>query len=102
MNSSKDRFGFTWDDIAAEIAAHAGIFRAGCYIPTRHEVATLDLEPLYSVLNDWWWESPSSLIPNDEQVDAVIAVRAGSASPSTTVRWTRTTKRGGNGSLPNR
>ena len=69
-----DRFGITEALILEVIRAHRGIIRAGCYVPTRHEVATREPEWLYSVLIDWWWESPTELIPSDEQVAQVVAI----------------------------
>lgn len=69
-----DRFGFTLDDIKAVIEEHGGMIRTGCYVPTRKEVANADPETLCAALLDWWWESPTRLIPSDEQVDAVIEV----------------------------
>lgn len=74
MNDPDDRFGFTRADMMREINAHKGVIRAGVYVPTRHEVATLELDRLYRVLIEWWWESPTSLIPSDAQIDDVIAV----------------------------
>ena len=71
-NDPDDRFGFTLDDIKAVIQEHCGIIRTGCYVPTRKEVANADPETLCSSLHDWWWESPTRLIPSDDQVDAVI------------------------------
>ena len=75
MNSDPEgRFGFTLDDIKDVIEEHRGMIRLGCYIPTREEVAGADREALCAALHDWWWESPTRLIPSDEQVNAVIEV----------------------------
>lgn len=68
------RFGFTKEQILAELRAHEGLIRDGCYIPTRHEVATWPPARLNWHLLGWWWESPSSLIPNDAQVAECVAV----------------------------
>ena len=68
------RFGFTREQIIAEIMAHKGMYRDGCYIPTKAEVASWDADRLSFTLLGWWWESPSSLIPNDEQVAECVAV----------------------------
>ena len=73
-DDTDDRFGFTLDDVKAVMVEHRGIIRLGCYIPTREEVASADPETLCAALHDWWWESPTRLIPSDEQVDAVIVV----------------------------
>ncbi len=70
----EDRFGFTLDDIKAVMEEHRGMIRAGCYVPTRKEVASADRETLCAALHDWWWESPTRLIPSDDQVGAVIEV----------------------------
>jgi hypothetical protein len=73
-NDPNDRFGVPDDLILQVIRAHAGIIRAGCYIPKRHEVATLDAELLRDILDEWWRESPTELIPTDEQVAEVLAI----------------------------
>jgi hypothetical protein len=72
-----DRFGIPVGRIHEVIRSPAGIIRAGCYIPTRHEVATRDPAWLWSVLIDWLWESPTELIPTDEQIADVIAILLG-------------------------
>jgi hypothetical protein len=69
-----ERFGVSEELIRQVIRAHAGLIRAGCYVPTRAEVATREPEWLHSVLLDWWWESPTELIPTDEQTAEVVAI----------------------------
>lgn len=69
-----DRFGVPDQLIIDFIKAHRGIIRDGCYVPTRHEVATLKAWPLTWMLLGWWWESPSELIPTDEQVAASVEI----------------------------
>lgn len=68
------RFGFTKEEIVAEIIVHKGMIRDGCYVPTKHEVATWPVDRLWMTLLGWWWESPSALIPNDFQVAESVAV----------------------------
>jgi hypothetical protein len=70
----EDRFGFTTNDLRAVLEKHKGLIRFGCYVPTRHEVATKDPEWLYSVIIDWWSESPTELAPSYEQVEQVLEV----------------------------
>lgn len=70
----EDRFGVPTERILDVIRTHEGVIRCGCYIPTRREVAEASADRLWSILLDWWWESPSELIPTDEQVAAVLAV----------------------------
>lgn len=53
-NHSDDRFGTAESDIIKAIEEHRGLIRAGCYVPTRQEVATNDATWLASVLIDWW------------------------------------------------
>lgn len=48
-----------------------GIFRVGLYVPTRQEVMTLDPKTLRPILIDWMWESPSMLIPSNDQINEV-------------------------------
>lgn len=70
-----DRFGVPDQLIKNIIKAHAGgILHAGCYVPTRHQVATLKPWPLVWMILGWWWESPSELIPTDEQVAACVEI----------------------------
>lgn len=68
------RFGFTREQIVAAMVDHRGLIRDGGYVPTRHEVATWPAERLNWHLLGWFWESPSSLIPNDEQIRECLAV----------------------------
>lgn len=68
------RFGFTKEQIIAEMVDHRGLIRDGAYVPTRREVATWPAPRLRWHLLGWWWESPSGLIPNDRQVAESVAV----------------------------
>ncbi|MFN3726018.1 MAG: hypothetical protein ACK4SZ_06905 [Allosphingosinicella sp.] len=69
-----DRFGIPTERILEVIRAHDGLIRFGCYVPTRREVAEADAAWLWGILLDWWWESPSELIPTDGQVAEVLAI----------------------------
>lgn len=69
-----DRFGVPDQLIIDVMKEHSGLIRDGCYVPTRHEVATWAPERLWFHLLGWWHESPSALIPTDEQVAACVAV----------------------------
>lgn len=69
-----DRFGIPDERIIEVLRAHRGLIRDGCYVPTRGEVAEAPSEKLWNWLLGWWWESPSELIPTDEQVAAVLAI----------------------------
>lgn len=83
MKSKDDRFGISVDLIRKVISDHGRIIRAGCYVPTRGEVETKNTDWLYAVLIDWWWESPTELIPTDEQVSEVIAILRSRADADT-------------------
>jgi hypothetical protein len=74
MEDPDDRFGVSVERLRAAFEEHRGIIRAGCYVPTRREVATADADLVATWLEEWWWESPSLLIPDDDQIDAAIAV----------------------------
>lgn len=74
MTEDDDRFGVPEALIIEVIRTHQGLIRAGCYVPTRHEVATGSPERVHGWLLDWFWESPSELIPSDEQVAAAIEI----------------------------
>ena len=69
-----DRFGVPEALILEVIRTHRGVIRDGCYVPTRVEVAEAPPERLWSWLLGWWWESPSELIPTDNQVAEVVAI----------------------------
>jgi len=60
--------------LQAAIEGHKGILRAGMYVPTREEVATWPSKKLYRIVMDWMWESPSEIIPNDDQIAEVLAI----------------------------
>jgi hypothetical protein len=69
-----DRFGISDERIIEVIMAHRGIWRDGCYVPTRAEVAQAPTERLWGWLLGWWWESPAELIPTDAQVAEAVAI----------------------------
>lgn len=74
MGIDDDRFGIPTERILEVIRAHRRVIRFGCYVPTRREVAEAGSDWLWGILLDWWWESPSELIPTDEQVAEVLAI----------------------------
>lgn len=49
-------------------------FRVGMDVLTRGEVARLPANQLRQALIDWMWESPSELIPSNEQISAVRSI----------------------------
>lgn len=80
MTDSDDRFGMPKSAFLAAMRSHGldnPCIRSGMYVPTRGEVATADPAWLYPVLIDWFWESPSELIPTDEQILAVKKILLG-------------------------
>ena len=72
-----DRFGVPAQLIIEVMKAHPGMIRDGCYVPTRRQVSSWPAERLWWHLLGWWWESPSELIPTDDQISACIAVLRG-------------------------
>ncbi|MDE1989136.1 MAG: hypothetical protein KGI82_01595 [Betaproteobacteria bacterium] len=50
------------------------VFRAGMYVPTRREVAILSPAKLLPLVVDWMWESPSELIPTNDQISDLRAI----------------------------
>ena len=74
MTNEEDRFGITPELMRQVVEEHRGIIRAGCYVPTRQEVATAEPVLLEAILIDWWWEAPTALIPTRRQVDEVIGI----------------------------
>lgn len=74
LHDPEDRFGVPVQRIIDAVKAHAGLLRDGCYVPTRKEVATWPADRLWWHHLGWWHESPTELIPTDEQVAAVIHV----------------------------
>ena len=73
-NDQNDRFGIPLSVLVEARKKHSNVIRAGLYVPTRAEVATWPPEQLHDVLTDWLWESPSELIPTDQQVAEVLAI----------------------------
>ena len=75
-NDDQDRFGVPESAFAAAHKAHgsAPTVRCGVYVPTRAEVRSMAPETLRPVLIEWLWESPTELIPTDEQISQVKAI----------------------------
>ncbi|KZC24025.1 hypothetical protein RHOFW104T7_10965 [Rhodanobacter thiooxydans] len=77
MTDPDDRFGMPDSAFQAARESHglnSPVFRAGMYVPTRQEVATLSAAKLLPIVIDWMWESPSELIPNNDQVADLRAI----------------------------
>lgn len=75
----QDRFGMPESAFAAAQNSHgsARTVRAGMYIPTRAEVASMAPETLRPIMMDWLHESPSELIPSTAQISQVKAILEG-------------------------
>ncbi|WP_040670360.1 hypothetical protein [Rhodanobacter fulvus] len=72
-----DRFGMPDSAFDAALESHGHdnpVLRAGMDVPMQAEVASLPVEILHPIMIDWMWESPSELIPSNEQIRAVIAI----------------------------
>ena len=79
MTDPEDRFGMPDSAFRAARESHglnSPVIRAGMYVPTRHEVATLPATRLSSIVIDWMWESPSELIPDNTQIAELRAILA--------------------------
>jgi hypothetical protein len=77
VNGEDDRFGMPQSAFEAALDSHGRhnpVFRVGMYVPTRGEVARLPAKDLRFILTGWMWESPSELIPNNEQISAVRSI----------------------------
>ncbi|UJJ58378.1 hypothetical protein [Rhodanobacter denitrificans] len=77
MTDPNDRFGMPESAFQAARESHglnSPVFRAGMYVPTKHEVATLSPAKLLPIVIDWMWESPSELIPNNDQISELRAI----------------------------
>lgn len=75
--SDDDRFCMPTSAFEAALDSHgrdSPVIRAGMYVPTRREVATLEPAALAPIVIDWMWESPSELIPNNEQIGDLRAI----------------------------
>ncbi|MDD3326564.1 MAG: hypothetical protein PHW25_05695 [Zoogloea sp.] len=72
----QDRFGMSASALAAAQSSHGSTrtVRAGMYVPTRGEVASMALQTLRPILMDWLHESPSELIPSMAQISQVKAI----------------------------
>lgn len=74
---SDDRFGVTDEAFVRARESHGTnnpILRLGTYVPTRDEVASMPADDLLFVLDCWFGESPSELIPSSEQIREVRGV----------------------------
>lgn len=72
-----DRFGMPESAFEAALESHGRdnpVFRVGMYVPTREEAAKMPPAELRTILIDWMWESPSELIPNDQQIADVRSI----------------------------
>lgn len=68
------RFGVSTETMRQERDDHLPIIRLGCYVPTVKEVFDTAPQKLYEILDFWMWESPTLLIPSDDQIKEVISV----------------------------
>ncbi|WP_083831035.1 hypothetical protein [Herbaspirillum lusitanum] len=75
-DDADDRFGVPDEAFSAAFSSHGNsqVFRAGTYVPTRNEVATLSVERLTMYLIEWLYESPSELIPTRAQIEEVKTI----------------------------
>lgn len=75
-NDDQDRFGVPASAFAAAQTSHgsARTLRAGMYVPTRGEVASMPPETLRPILMDWLHESPSELLPSTAQISQVKTI----------------------------
>ena len=74
MAEDDDRFGMPDSAFAAAREAHGAnspVLRSGMYVPLKREVRELPADELRPMLIDWMWESPSALIPDNEQIASV-------------------------------
>jgi hypothetical protein len=87
MHDSEDRFGVPASAFQAAREQHGldnPVERLGMYVPKRREVANLPADALFPVLIDWMWESPTELIPSNEQITelrAVLLARSDAGDP---------------------
>lgn len=71
---TEGRFGMPDSAFRAASESHGTdnhVVRAGMYVPFERDIAELDPDTLHAILIDWMWESPSELIPSNEQIAAV-------------------------------
>ena len=77
MTDPDDRFGMPASAFQAARESHgldSPVFRMGMYVSTRQEVATLPATQLLPIVIDWMWESPSELIPNNDQIAQLCTI----------------------------
>jgi hypothetical protein len=63
-HNPEDRFGVHVQRKIDVMNAHRGLIRDGCYVPTRHEVATRSVDRLWRHLVGWWHESSDRAHPD--------------------------------------
>lgn len=74
---SDDRFGMPDSAFRAAREHHRRdnpTVRLGRYVPTRRDVVTLGADDIAFLLDLWMWESPTELIPSDDQIREVRSV----------------------------
>lgn len=72
-----DRFGMPESAFRAAAKSHGRdnpTVRIGMYVPTRREVAELPADDLMFILDFWFGESPTELIPSLDQIRQVREV----------------------------
>lgn len=88
MNKDDQRFGMPQSAFDSALKSHgkdSPVIRLGMYVPTRREVATLPIKKLSAIVIDWLWESPSELIPNNDQIEelrAILTARSDAKEPA--------------------
>lgn len=71
------RFGFSEESINSERVNHKGINRMGCFVPSVKEIREMTPNELSLILDLWLYESPTLLIPSNDQIQEVIEVIQG-------------------------
>jgi len=72
-DAKDDRFGFSNEIFDEALRSHGNseVFRAGMYVPNREEVFSLPIPVLTEYLIEWLYESPTELIPTNQQIREV-------------------------------
>lgn len=74
VDDDNDRFGTSPEAFASAREKHKHIYRTGMHVPTRKEVATMAPDELYEIFDEWLWESPTELIPRNDQIEAALKI----------------------------
>lgn len=83
MSFEDEHFGVTKKQIYTALSEQNGIYRDGMLVPSVDDVKTMTIEKLAPLVIGWLWESPTTMIPSEDQVRqlrSVLSTRSNDAN----------------------